>query len=273
MNRFFFTDNLYTEDSFKSNEPTNDNVLATARKWWNAFAQKESEILVLPKKNTEGQISWLVIQRNKTEISYLQKHFINLFGGIVTIKLQDERESKFLQIDHTESETTTICDLLNVYLSVLRRKPKLPMVYTRSFGDIRYDFENALINFNKEKAEELFQEMISTGRLSAQNEIFLKLRMVCTLENFAALKGSEEILREVCVLSASLSERTALDLVIALYELYIKEQENESLENVYLFFEKLVRDFSRNSIETIYKRQFTSSNALICKNFFFYLRM
>lgn len=113
--------------------------------------------------------------------------------------------------------------LLLLYQGVLSRRPPIVNRGQRPFGQIRSDFDRALLAGNVTGAERFLDEMLASGRVSAEQSRFLRIRYL------AGLGRHEELARDhtliVSVIELPLPPQTLADLIEALHTTYIADAE------------------------------------------------
>lgn len=114
---------------------------------------------------------------------------------------------------------------LQLYLSLLRRRPDIPDRTQRPFGKIRAEFDRALLAGNEADAQYLRHELVASGRIDVEQHKYLDIRMLAGLGRQYQLAHDYSLIKSV--LGLSLPAQTITDLVEALYATYIVAIEDD----------------------------------------------
>ncbi|MFM0562249.1 protein DpdD [Paraburkholderia sediminicola] len=129
---------------------------------------------------------------------------------------------------------------LSQYLSALRRRPPIPDRNRQPFGQLRGDFDRALLAGNEGTATVLLEAMCATGRVNAEQRQFLEIRLL------SGLGRQEEIARNFTLLRAiaelPLPPQTIVDIVDALYRTHITDIEDSDPTSVVSAFKERIAD-------------------------------
>ncbi len=126
---------------------------------------------------------------------------------------------------------------LQLYLSLRRRRPATPDRTQRPFGRIRSDFDRALLVGNEVDAQSLREELVGTGRLNAEQQKYLEIRLLAGLGRQQQLAHDYTLIRSVLELSPP--PQILADVVEALYATYITPIEaNPVVETTIAAFHK-----------------------------------
>ena len=123
-----------------------------------------------------------------------------------------------------EPDASEIAAALQVYLGLLRRRPDVPDRTQRPFGKVRAEFDRALLAGNELDAVRLREELVGSGRVDAEQEKYLDIRMLAGLGHQFQLAHDYPLVKSV--LGLSLPAQTIADLVGALYSTYIADMED-----------------------------------------------
>lgn len=128
--------------------------------------------------------------------------------------------------------SSRIADALQLYLGLLRRRPAIPDRTQRPFGRVRAEFDLALLAGNEADARRLRDELVSSGRMDAEQQKYLDIRMLAGLGRQYQLAHDYPLIRSL--LGLSLPAQTIADLIGALYATYIAEIENSGDDDAIL---------------------------------------
>ena len=136
-----------------------------------------------------------------------------------------ERFGRFVfRLEPVNAEDSTgISHALQSYLGLLRRRPDIPDRTQRPFGKIRAEFDRALLAGNESDARRLREELVSSGRIDAEQQKYLDIRILAGLGRQYQLAHDYPLVKSV--LGLSLPAQTIADLVAALYATFIAEIE------------------------------------------------
>lgn len=137
-----------------------------------------------------------------------------------------------------DADRATIQSLLVQYQSVLTRRPPMPERGQRPFGRIRGDFDRALLAGNETNARRFLDEMVDSGRVSAEQRKCLEIRLLAGLGRFEQLARDHGLLHSIADLP--LPPQTLLDTVEALYKTYITPVETMDLNSVRRVFQQRI---------------------------------
>lgn len=130
----------------------------------------------------------------------------------------------------SDADRATIQALLMQYHSVIRRRPPTSERGQRPFGRIRGDFDRALLAGNEVNARRFLDEMVESGRVSAEQRKCLDIRLLAGLGRFEQLARDHGLLHSIA--DISLPPQTLLDAVESLYKTYIEPVESSDLESI-----------------------------------------
>ncbi|REE06564.1 hypothetical protein B0G71_8244 [Paraburkholderia sp. BL27I4N3] len=130
--------------------------------------------------------------------------------------------------------------VLSQYLSVLRRRPPIPDRNRQPFGQLRGDFDRALLAGNEATATVLLEAMCATGRVNAEQRQFLEIRLLSGLGRHEEIARNYALLRAIAELA--LPPQTIVDIVDALYRTHITDIEDDEPTLVVSAFKKSIAD-------------------------------
>ncbi len=205
--------------------------------------------IVLPVFGPDGPIYWYAMVSDDSGAKALSKELMafigpsysNFRGEVTQLDQNDEIENALkdrfgrlvYRVDPVKPEDPLkIAEALQTYLSLLRRRPVVPDRTQRPFGRIRAEFDRALLAGNESDAIRLRDELIGSGRVDAEQEKYLEIRMLAGLGRQFQLAHDYPLVKSV--LGLSLPAQTIADIVGALYSTYIAEIENNGNDEALL---------------------------------------
>ena len=141
------------------------------------------------------------------------------------------------------TQESTVWAGLRVYRELLLRRPDAADRSTRPFGRIRRDLEDALAARDEFAAENLIDELKLSGRLSAQNEYFLRVRLLGEIGRWSELATSRILLPAIKELE--LPVQVLATALSALYRHYIEPHEiaNDAAGAIHAYREIVLPNF------------------------------
>lgn len=211
--------------------------------WIVALATQGSQSpIVLPVFDADGPSQWYAMAENETTAVALAQEltavvgpsYSDFLGQPIQVDCSDEIECalqerfgrfvfRITPVDKAARGEVT--QALQLYLSLLRRRPEIPDRTQRPFGKIRAEFDRALLAGNEADAQHLCDELIASGRIDAEQQKYLEIRMLAGLGRQHQLAHNYSLIKSV--LGLSLPTQTISDLIEALYATYITAIENE----------------------------------------------
>lgn len=204
-----------------------------------AFARNDHSLpLVIPVVTPEST-TWYGCARNAAqakELSGLLKAWIGpswtAFRGEQALLKDDEWPERLLQEQFgayvfrlrvlRASDNKVVSKRLAVLFGALQRKPGVTGSNLKSAGQLRAEFDRALVVGDALKAQDIVETLRRTGRLTAENLRFVEIRMLAGLGRWDQLYAERDI-RTLCELR--LPPETYADLTEAVYRHYILEHE------------------------------------------------
>jgi hypothetical protein len=133
---------------------------------------------------------------------------------------------RVLRIDaNAPSDCGNIEKSVALYEQLLRRRPSVPDRVQRPFGMVRRDFDVALLAADARGAQQFLDEMVGSGRVGADQQRFLRIRLLAGLGRSEEIVGDRVLIESV--MNLALPPQTIVDVVEALYENYIGPREHE----------------------------------------------
>lgn len=201
----------------------------------------DSAPVVLPLYAIDGQITWYAMAADDRlfgqmvdEITgYVGPSFSDFRGEWAQLSMDDEQERALAErfgprvikfAAKRSADQAEIENALTLYLSVLTRRPDTPDRTHRPFGRIRADFDRAVLANNSTGAQVLFEELLASGRINAEQRKCLEIRLL------AGLGRTEELAKKTALITSvsdlPLPAQTLVDVITALYETYIAPLES-----------------------------------------------
>lgn len=231
------------------------NWLEHVQPWISAFSSSKGLLpIVLPVFGPDGPLFWYAMVSNDSGAKALSKELMafigpsysNFSGEFIQLDLDDPIEHAlnerfgrlvFRVTPINPEDPLKIAEALQTYLNLLRRRPEIPDRTQRPFGRIRAEFDRALLAGNETDAIRLRNELIGSGRVDAEQEKYLEIRMLAGLGRQFQLAHDYPLVKSV--LGLSLPAHTIADIVGALYSTYISDIENNGdVEAVLTVFKK-----------------------------------
>lgn len=218
--------------------------------WIAAFVGSEGwSPIVLPVFGPDGPCEWYGMASNEAGANVLAQEltafigpsFSDFRGQPLRPNLDDGIEKALVErfgcfvfrLEPISAEAcSNITDALKLYLGLLRRRPDIPDRTQRPFGKVRAEFDRALLAGNEPDALRLREELVSSGRIDAEQQKYLDIRMLAGLGRQYQLAHDYPLIKSV--LGLSLPAQTIADLVGALYLTYIAEIEDSGDDDAIL---------------------------------------
>lgn len=227
--------------------------------WITAFSASGGRLpIVLPVFGSDGPGQWYAMAPDESGANALSQeltafvgpsfsdfrgHFLEPDPDDAIEKALLERFGRFVfrLVPVKAADHSGIADALQMYLGLLRRRPEVPDRTQRPFGKVRAEFDRALLAGNELDAVELREELIGSGRVDAEQEKYLDIRMLAGLGRQFQLAHDYPLVKSV--LGLSLPAQTIADLVGALYSTYIADIEDSGDDEAVLSaFRKEIAD-------------------------------
>lgn len=219
------------------NKSASSAWLEQVEPWIEAFAaQGESSAIVLPVFDADGPCQWYGMSTDARSAAMLAQELtavvgpsysdfrgesLNVSAGDFIETALDARFGRFVfRLAPVDSASRRdIAQSLQLYLSLRHRRPAIPDRTQRPFGRIRADFDRALLVGNEADAQNLREELVGTGRLNAEQQKYLEIRLLAGLGRQQQLAHDYTLIRSVLELSPP--PQIIADMVEALYATYI----------------------------------------------------
>lgn len=199
--------------------------------------------IVLTLYGSEGPLAWYGMAADDQMFSQLVEEigsfigpsYSDFHGGWSVLSDNDEQElalkerfgTRVIKFSAQQPEDQSAIErALLLYQSLLVRRPPTTDRTQRPFGKIRGDFDRALLAGNASRAQLLLDELKASGRVDAGQQKCLEIRLL------AGLGRQEELARNQLLISSvadlALPAQTLVDVIDALYEIYIRPIEASS---------------------------------------------
>lgn len=241
--RFFSGRNALQWDQVESgNAPS--AWLELVDPWIDAFAAQVGDAaIVLPVFDADGPCQWYGMTTDDRAAAMLAQEltamvgpsYSDFRGQYVTTaagdRIEDALHERFgsfvFRLTPVDSAARRDISLsLQLYLGLRSQRPPIPDRTQRPFGQIRADFDRALLVGNEVDAQRLREELVGTGRLNAEQQKYLEIRVLAGLGRQQQLAHDYTLIRSVLDLSPP--PQTLADLIEALYATYITSVESNS---------------------------------------------
>jgi len=196
--------------------------------------------IVLPVFASDGAATWYGVCNDEHTLARMYAEVESLIGPSYSdfrgqasnLRDDDEIESALRErfgrcvlriLPTTGDDRPKIVDLLLLYQGVLSRRPVTPDRTQRPFGQIRGDFDRALLAGNEGGATKLLTELVQSGRISAEQRKCLEIRLLAGLGRWEELARNHALI--VSMMDLSLPPQTLTDVVEALYENHVRPLE------------------------------------------------
>jgi hypothetical protein len=211
--------------------------------WIAAFSSEDAELpIVLPIFDANGPSQWYAMACNENLANALVQDltavvgpsYSDFIGQPLQLDRSDEIESalherfgRFVyRLDPVNAAARSdVSQALKLYLGLLQRRPAIPDRTQRPFGKIRGEFDRALLAGNETGAQLLRDELIASGRLDAEQQKYLEIRMLSGLGRQQQLAHDYSLIKSI--LGLSLPAQIMTDLVESLYGTFIAKIEDD----------------------------------------------
>lgn len=210
---------------------------------WLSLFQEEKELipLVLPLKEPNNSFSYYICTRSEKATAQVVEELEAFFGrsysdfdrnfkfkavDSIERNLLDKFNGQVLRVRVSDKDISVVKKIFDTYFHLLENRPTRNSVGARHFGTIRADFEKSLLVGNEVAATAYIEELRSTGRLDAQNQKFLEIRLRAALGRWRDIIINASYIRSIVDLA--LPTRIHSDLIEAIYRVYLEEFEKEN---------------------------------------------
>ena len=238
--QFFSGRNLLTWDSIQTGSAP-DGWAGDVQPWIDLLARANPDLpIVLPFMENTDHVTWFGIARDPQTAIRLGQELLAMLGPSYTnftglphvLDAADLQEgvlaNHFVAPAYRLVSTELSClprirGMVELYRGVLERRPAREPPAARPIGSIRNDFDRALLADDEDQAERRFEELLQTGRLSAENRVFLEVRLLAGLGRWPQIAGNHALLRNLADLP--LPAQVLVDTVEAIYRVHVESFE------------------------------------------------
>lgn len=254
LDKFFSGRNALSWDAI-ANRSAPSLWLEQVDPWIKAFtAQGEGTAIVLPVFDVNGPCQWYGMTTDARSAAILAQEltavvgpsYSDFCGQSFNPSADDPIENAlvtrfgrfvFRMTPNHPTDRHNIALALQLYLSLRRHRPAIPDRTQRPFGRIRADFDRALLVGNEVDAQNLREELIGTGRLNAEQQKYLEIRLLAGLGRQPQLAHDYTLIRSILELSPP--PQILADILEALYATYITPVEtNPDFQTTLAVFRK-----------------------------------
>ena len=158
-------------------------------------------------------------------------------------------------------------DNISMYRGVNSKKPNSKNIVEKSFGNLKREFDKALYTGNHEEAERKYQLLLTHGRLSHENRLFLKIRKFAGTGLWTELFAQKSLFEDATKLKLPKIIRS--DLIQTFYLETVSVHNLDNLENADFEFDLFKKGNPRRFSGLFNTRQnLTTTSAL--KSFIFW---
>lgn len=241
LTRFFSAPNALRWEQIV-NESAPQAWLASVASWLDFLSSAASlnYPLLLPVFAADGSGYWYAMAPNDSiaaqmleEVrAFIGPSFTRFSGNWHELSDSDNQERalkerfgwRVLRLDLSAPANLAVAEqCIARYRSLLSRRPPIPDRAVRPFAVVRKDFDLALVAGNAEHAQALLDELVSSGRIGADQQRFLRVRFLAGLGRLEELTRDRVLIESV--MNLPLPPQIVVDLVEALYEIYIEPRE------------------------------------------------
>jgi hypothetical protein len=260
--QFFSGKNLLTWDGIQAGSAP-DGWAGDVRPWIDLVVRADPDLpIVLPFMEKADQVIWYGIARDPQTAIRLGQELLAMLGPSYTnftglphvLDIADIQEAAlathcvapaYRLVPTEASYLPRIRGMVELYRGVLERRPPRPPPAARPIGSIRKDFDRALLADDEDQAERSFEELLQTGRLSAENRVFLEVRLLAGLSRWPQIAGNHTLLRNLSDLP--LPPQVLVDTVEAIYRVHVEsfEADGDVAGAIESFAEKIATRYGR----------------------------
>jgi hypothetical protein len=209
---------------------------------WLALLERDSNAaILLPLLDASGAVTWYAVGRTQRAVHALAEDlggFVGqTYGGFTgrpheptaadpaAMVLAAEFPAPMYRIGPIPGpDIDRIRRSLARYRRLIERRPGAARLAARSVGALRSRFDRALLAGNEVEAIRLHDEILASGRLSWDNRLYLRIRLLAGLGQWPEIARNESLLRQARDLS--LPAQVRAEIVEALYRTFVAPSED-----------------------------------------------
>ena len=237
--RFFNGDNRLLWSALRGREtPWAAHVLP----WINLAQDANADVpLMLPRQDAAGRISWYcagqsnrgALRLRETLQAFIGPSYSDFNGRPYPLNADDPVEAAFAEgtVSPTyriraskPADVARIQRAFELYRGLLGRMPNLAQQTRRPLGILRAELDRAIAAGDETEARRLSERIREIGRLDAENQLYLTVRVQAGLGQWREIAENGELLNQLTGLR--LPPRVLADVHEALYWLYIEPSED-----------------------------------------------
>jgi hypothetical protein len=218
-----------------------DNWSVEIATWLTLLVRDSNAAILLPLLDASGAVTWYAVGRTRRAVHSLAEDlggFVGqTYGGFTgrpheptaaepaAMVLAAEFPAPMYRIGPISgSDIGGIRRSLARYRRLIDRRPGATRLAARSVGALRSRFDRALLAGNESEAIRLHDEILASGRLSWDNRLYLRIRLLAGLGQWPEIARNESLLRQARDLS--LPAQVRAEIVEALYRTFVVPSED-----------------------------------------------
>lgn len=274
LRNFFAPPNKLTCQLIESSSKTDfDTIKTEAIHWLEAVSKKKDIPLLIPYLGVDN-VLWFACCNDLSQLEQVKEELTSFLSGVyvsiakpekpgitdtVELMLYEYFDSLYVKLTPIPNKEKELHEIMSVYRGLLQRRPVRAVIGSRPEGRIRYDFEQALLTQNEQRADACIEEWKLTGRLSHQNLRFLIVRKLAALGRWSQIVHNPDYL--LSIVGMRLPARIQADLFEAIYHVYlIKYEQISDFEGLKKEFQEKVKNKYGNLFKT--RRGINLSNVI-----------
>lgn len=209
---------------------------------WIATAQRDPQAaILLPSLDDAGAVTWYAAGRTRRLVHALAEDLGGFLGqtyGGFTGRPHDPLPAEAGAViladalggpiyragPYSGPDIERVRRTLGRYRQVINRRPNAGRMASRSVGALRSRFDRALLAGNETEATRLHDEILASGRLSWDNRLYLRIRLLAGLSQWPEIANDETLLRQARELPLPAQVRS--EVIEALYRTFVEPFEN-----------------------------------------------
>jgi hypothetical protein len=196
--------------------------------------------IVLPCRDASGAVTWYGAARTEQTalrlaeelVAHVGSTYADFSGRPHAVDVADDTlaslaeafvEPVFRICPTLPGDIEKIRRAIRLYRGLVERRPPTERLAAHPLGILRSRFDRALLSGNEPDAQRLFEQILATGRLGADNRLFLEIRLYAGLGLWQQIAENARLLRAAADLV--LPPQVRVDLVEALYRIHVEPGE------------------------------------------------